>query len=428
MSSEARLIRIFVGSPGDVWQERERAELVINEVNRDLGDALGVRIEAIRWENYVAPLMGRPEQVVLDQVKLEEWDIFLGILWLRFGTPTGATHPETDSKYYSGTEEEFQIAYKSWIKTGKPLIMFYRCIKPPEAITDIDVEQFTRITGFFQGFNPEESHPGIVRSFKKLDEFERRLREDLSKVVRSISINKSIHYGSLLNPEHINYGFIDLFLPHTNEDRNSEKRSAIKKANDMRLIAHSGHSFFSAVGHRYRKEVTDRLENGAVFRAVISNPWSLSGLFIALGAMENKSKQTLSEYYHSVLGGKIDPIKIVEDSDWYSIKFKDSISGYKQLAEKYSEQIQVKLTRHDLPATIFLTENYCSFEPYINVNLSDRARVGMITFELHTQEDSHLYHNSSSFFDLMWNLSDSFNEFIKRESIYKQDMARTLFI
>ena len=65
MKKRAQVIRVFIASPGDVAPERDRSELVINELNRDLGDALGVRLEAIRWENYVSPLMGRPEAVDL---------------------------------------------------------------------------------------------------------------------------------------------------------------------------------------------------------------------------------------------------------------------------------------------------------------------------------------------------------------------------
>src|SRR5688500_2184321 len=121
-NTNIRIIRIFVASPSDVEIERDRVDLVIEELNRDIGESLGVRLESIRWEKYVAPLMGRPEDVVLQQVKLNEWDVFIGILWLRFGSPTGAVNPATDKPFLSGTEEEFNIAYNSWRKTEKPKI------------------------------------------------------------------------------------------------------------------------------------------------------------------------------------------------------------------------------------------------------------------------------------------------------------------
>jgi hypothetical protein len=424
MGKRAQVIRVFIASPGDVSLERDRAELVINEVNRDLGDALGVRLEAIRWENYVSPLMGRPEEVVLDQVKVSKWDIFIGILWLRFGSPTGAFNTSRNEEFLSGTEEEFHIAYESWKNTGSPKILFYRCTRSPQSITEINAEQFGRVTKFFDGFSYDKEHPGIVCPFAETNVFERRVREDLAKLVRSIVTNEPVECGSLLNVEHQSFGFKNLFLAHKNVERNDEKRKAIIKASNMKLVAHSGHSFFSAVGHRYRKELTERFEQGATFKAVLTNPWSLTTLLIAIASQDQST--ILHDCYNRILDGKLDPINIIEGSVWYSIKLKDSISGYLQLVEKYGTNIELRFTRHDLPATVFLTEEYCSFEPYLNVNLSSRSRLGMMTFEIQTDKSSYLYSNSESYFDFMYNTSISYDQFIKNEANYKSTIIEYL--
>lgn len=424
MKKRAQVIRVFIASPGDVASERDRSELVINELNRDLGDALGVRLEAIRWENYVSPFMGRPEGVVLDQVKVNQWDIFVGILWLRFGSPTGAFNTVRNEEFLSGTEEEFSLAYESWKKTGAPKILFYRCTRPPKSIIDINAEQFNRVTKFFEEFSHDKQHPGIVSPYQEIDSFERRIREDLAKLVRSIVINEPIENGPALSAEHQSFGFKNLFLPHRNDERNNAKRQAIIKSSDMRLIAHSGHSFFSAVGHRYRNELTERLEKGATFKAVLTNPWSLTALFIAIASQEQSTP--LYDYYSRIVDGKLDPIKIIEGSVWYSIKFKDSISGYIQLSETFGDKIELKFTRYDLPATAFLTESYCSFEPYLNVNLSSRSRLGMMTFEMQTEKSSYLHSNASSYFDFMWAASASYEQFVKNENDYKSAIVQCI--
>lgn len=424
MKQKAQIIRVFIASPGDVAPERDRSELVINELNRDLGDAIGVRLEAIRWENYVSPLMGRPEEVVLDQVKVNQWDIFVGILWLRFGSPTGAFNTARNEEFLSGTEEEFDIAYKSWKKSGAPQILFYRCTRSPNSITDINAEQFKRVSNFFDEFSHDKQHPGIVGNYKDLDEFERRVREDLAKLVRTIAFNEPIEHGPALNAEHQSFGFKNLFLPHRNDERNSAKRQAIINSSDMKLIAHSGHSFFSAVGHRYRKELTERLEEGATFKAVLTNPWSLTALLIALASHEQSSP--LHDYFSRVLDGKLDPIKVIEGSVWFSIKFKDSLSGYIQLVETFGDKIELRFTRHDLSATIFLTESYCSFEPYLNVNLSSRSRMGMMTFETQTESSSYLHSNASSYFDFLWAVSDPYEHFVTNENEYKSNILQCI--
>jgi len=423
MGNTARLIRVFIASPGDVLAERERAEIVVSELNRDFGDALEVRLEGIRWEDYVSPLMGRPEDVVLSQVKVDEWDIFIGILWLRFGTPTGGVDRQSQKLYQSGTEEEFHIAYGKWKTTGSPQILFYRCTRSPQDMAQFDTEQYRTVQQFVSGFDHDKAHPGIVRSYQLVDEFERRLREDLSKAVRGLAQTYSSQSGPMLSAGHQAQGFVSLYLPAMNDDRNKAKRSALRRATSIRLLAHSGHSFFAAVGHRYRKELMERLEGGASFKAVLSNPWSLTGLFISLSEAEQVTGGTGVEQYGKVLKGELDPVKLIEGSNWYSIKYRDSVRGYNQLAPSCENRMHIRLTRFDLPATILLTDVEGSFEPYMNVNLPERTRVGMMTCELRMEAHSSLYRHASSYFEFMWSVSEDYETFLAKEETYKRELA-----
>ncbi|MBM3175027.1 MAG: DUF4062 domain-containing protein, partial [Chloroflexi bacterium] len=105
-------VRIFVASPGDVLEERNRLARVVEELNRSLADRLGLALELLRWETHVAPDVGIPQRLILQQLPPEEWDIFVGILWHRFGSETGELDPETHQLYWSGTEQEFKAAYR----------------------------------------------------------------------------------------------------------------------------------------------------------------------------------------------------------------------------------------------------------------------------------------------------------------------------
>ena len=96
-------IRIFISSPSDVQEERDALEKVITEdLQRTIGKQNGLHIEPLRWENIVRPGLGDIQRQVSEQ--MGEYDIFIGIFWKRFGTPT-ATHE-------SGSEQEFREAYK----------------------------------------------------------------------------------------------------------------------------------------------------------------------------------------------------------------------------------------------------------------------------------------------------------------------------
>ena len=99
-------LRIFAASPSDVAIERAKVDTVVGLL-KPLADHIGVVLEVKDWR-AVVPDMGRPQQIIFDQLQPTSWDVFIGILWHRFGTPTGATDPQTRKEYLSGTEEEFR--------------------------------------------------------------------------------------------------------------------------------------------------------------------------------------------------------------------------------------------------------------------------------------------------------------------------------
>lgn len=115
MTEQVTKVRVFIASPGDVQKERDMLPNVIEELNNTIGRNLGFVIELVRWETHCHPEMGRPQGVINEQVG--EYDIFIGVMWKRFGTPTG----EADS----GTEEEFNLAYEEWERNKDPHIAFY---------------------------------------------------------------------------------------------------------------------------------------------------------------------------------------------------------------------------------------------------------------------------------------------------------------
>jgi len=167
-------VRIFVASPIDVLDERNRLTHVVEQLNRGLADQLRLTIELLRWETHVTPDIGRPQSVVFDQLPPAEWDIFIGILWMRFGSDTGEIDPDTKQPYRSGTEEEFKAAYRERYtsNSGWPKVMFYRSIRPPTNALQIPA-QFDLVRNFFDGFDPAGPHPGLIQHYDQPEEFER---------------------------------------------------------------------------------------------------------------------------------------------------------------------------------------------------------------------------------------------------------------
>ncbi len=130
-------LHVFVATPRDVAAERDRLGLIVRDLSAAFAEH-GLTLELLDWRDVV-PDLGRPEDVILDQLPVEKWDIFIGVLWARFDTPPGRKDPETGKSFLSGTEEEFALACRSWRETGKPRILFYRC----KRVKSTDILTFT---------------------------------------------------------------------------------------------------------------------------------------------------------------------------------------------------------------------------------------------------------------------------------------------
>lgn len=174
-------LRVFVASPSDMAAERARVEVIASSL-KPLADSLDIVLDVVDWGSVI-PDMGRPEQVILNQINPTSWDIFIGILWHRFGTPTGGKDVSTKRDYLSGTEEEFQKAYQLWGHHQRPRIMMYRCKRniPPEALNP---DQFKRVQEFFSQFDAQKGeHPGLYQTFDTTKSFEKLLFDNLQKLL-----------------------------------------------------------------------------------------------------------------------------------------------------------------------------------------------------------------------------------------------------
>ncbi|MFH1137462.1 MAG: AAA family ATPase, partial [Pseudomonadota bacterium] len=102
-------VRIFISSPGDVNEERDKAREVIRRLQRRYIGKL--ELVPVLWEemplNVDAPFQQGIE-TILD--KNDGIDIAVFILWSRLGSPLGKRVSRPDgSQYLSGTEREFDL-------------------------------------------------------------------------------------------------------------------------------------------------------------------------------------------------------------------------------------------------------------------------------------------------------------------------------
>ncbi len=189
---DRKIKKIVIASPSDTMKERKAADSVVEELNETLGDL--IQFEVIKWETHVTPRMGRPQAVINDQLSIDKSDVFIGIIWTRFGTPTGGESAE-GSHFESGTEEEFNIAYESWKSSRKPEIMIFKSARRASS-SDIKADQLEKVEKFFEKFSPGQGHPGLYREYHSLIEFEKLLRRALTQyaILSSSAIDNGREY------------------------------------------------------------------------------------------------------------------------------------------------------------------------------------------------------------------------------------------
>jgi len=162
------IFKCFIASPSDTSEERAIVDAVFSEINKTLGEHLCFRIESKKWENDARPSFGADGQDVINTQLLNEYKIFVGIMWNKFGTPT--------PRAGSGTEEEFDQAYTRLKDKEDIEIMLYFNDKP-ESSSSLDLEQVQKIRDFKE---KARNLGGLTANYEGVENFQKQLKQHLS--------------------------------------------------------------------------------------------------------------------------------------------------------------------------------------------------------------------------------------------------------
>jgi len=137
-----------------------------------------------------------------------------------------------------------------------------------------------------------------------------------------------------------------------NEHRNQAKLAAIKASDGatIRLLAQTGYSFLNNRGIFY-KAIRQHLENNGEFRIVL-------------------------------MDSSVDNILCTDDENAeIHAKHQLALNGYLTLKSDFGPRIRLKTVHMNLPATIFLTNTRCFYEPYVHIT-AQRERFLFVAFEM----------------------------------------------
>ncbi|WP_419487716.1 hypothetical protein [Chryseobacterium bernardetii] len=172
---KVNVLRIFLASPGDVKAEREMIFALKEDLDLLIGKDKNIKFEIVNWERNTYPGKGIDAQYVINEQINGEYDVFIGIFWQRFGTPT--------SRYESGTLEEYENAKKKYEndKENTHIMMYFKTEGNPN-IYDIDIEQLKKVKSFKDRISKED---GVLYfEFEKTEDLKNLAQINLANLVR----------------------------------------------------------------------------------------------------------------------------------------------------------------------------------------------------------------------------------------------------
>lgn len=166
--SQIKLLKIFLASPSDVSRERKYVLEVVEELNKSIAIAKGITIQVVSSDSAF-PGYGQDGQAVLNtQIgTMKEYELFLGIMWSRIGTPT--------ARAVSGTVEEYERAVRAYNRYEKPQIWFY--FRELKAKLDTK-EKLEQADGVIK-FKKKVQRKALVHEYKMPSNFRDRFRQDM---------------------------------------------------------------------------------------------------------------------------------------------------------------------------------------------------------------------------------------------------------
>ncbi len=180
MPTSKTLLKIFVASPGDLEEERKLLSEVVDEFN-SYNSEDGYILELVKWETHTRPGFSTDAQSVINHQLNDDYDIFIGLMWSRFGTPT--------QRADSGTEEEFQRAYEILTSSNRKVEVMFYFKDAPISPSRIDLHQLEKVMDFKKSIS--EDYGGFYHTFETPDQFRQKARMHLKKIVDDWHVNNA---------------------------------------------------------------------------------------------------------------------------------------------------------------------------------------------------------------------------------------------
>ena len=237
MSQQVHLLKVLVASPSDVLKERKMVADAITRINKAVFKKRNIRLEFVGWETDSYSGIGSDAQDVINKELDDDYDIFVGIMWHRYGSPT--------LRADSGTVEEFERAYLNYQnkKCCKKILFYFNSADLPQS--EVAFDQAAKVLEFQKTLEErgiyytkyagpdlfkDKIYDDLVRSVSDLDvtEEEKEKREQgIGEIIDSFENLLNDAGANFTHPRQDRLFLEDIFVPpflrDLNDDHNSQR-------------------------------------------------------------------------------------------------------------------------------------------------------------------------------------------------------------
>ncbi len=193
---ETKIIKIFVSCPGDVTPEKEQIQRLCKDFSEENIGKSNITFHVIDWKNYIGEYGIRPQEQINEYIR--DYDVYIGILWKRFGTKPGSKN-STGKENESGTEEEFYNAIDSYEINKRPKIKFFIKNYNRETKDFSETKQLLKVDKFIK--QQKDSNNDYLNMFDSEEVFNSKIVRLLKEIENEIIYNSNVEEKRIINDE-----------------------------------------------------------------------------------------------------------------------------------------------------------------------------------------------------------------------------------
>lgn len=180
MSQSIKQVKVVISCPSDVAKEKNIILDICHTLSDNIYSKKNLNIKTIDWEKDVPHIITgeEPQKIIDRQLDKEDYDIYIGILWKRFGDPK--------EKGLTPTEGEFEDALKRYKETGRPIIKFF--FKKESFYPENEYEALQILA--IQKFKERIKSIGLYESFNTDLEFQKKLFISIPQIIEQLTFSK----------------------------------------------------------------------------------------------------------------------------------------------------------------------------------------------------------------------------------------------